>query len=78
MLEEQLVDLVVQAMEKSELENDLIDENATSLLTWQHLSSQLIYFVVVHFASFAHMVTALNEKVKFASLVVDCLSLFFL
>ncbi|TRY84462.1 hypothetical protein DNTS_035817 [Danionella cerebrum] len=53
-LEEQLVDLVVYAMERSETEEQF-DDGGTSQLLWQHLSSQLIFFVLFQFASFPHM-----------------------
>ncbi|KAG7265738.1 hypothetical protein CRUP_035091, partial [Coryphaenoides rupestris] len=55
-LEEQLVDLVVYAMERSETEEHFdADVGGTSQLLWQHLSSQLIFFVLFQFASFPHM-----------------------
>ena len=63
MLEDQLVDLVVMAMERSENE-DSSAENGMNQLLWQHLSSQVIYFVLFQFASFPHMVMSLYEKVK--------------
>lgn len=63
-LEEQLVNLVVVAMERSEEE----DPTETALegidQLWQHLSSQLIFFVLFQFASFPHMVLVLYEKLK--------------
>ena len=62
-LEEQLVDLVVLAMERSENES-VNDDTGLSQLLWQHLSSQLIYFVLFQFASFPHMVLSLYEKVN--------------
>ncbi|XP_041358001.1 mediator of RNA polymerase II transcription subunit 23-like [Gigantopelta aegis] len=62
-LEEQLVDLVVLAMERSENES-VNDDTGLSQLLWQHLSSQLIYFVLFQFASFPHMVLSLYEKLK--------------
>lgn len=62
-LEDQLVDLVVMAMERSENE-DSSAENGMNQLLWQHLSSQVIYFVLFQFASFPHMVMSLYEKVK--------------
>ena len=40
-------------------ENDM----AVSHLLWQHLSSQVIFFVLFQFASFPHMVLALYKKV---------------
>ncbi|XP_046366598.1 mediator of RNA polymerase II transcription subunit 23-like isoform X3 [Haliotis rufescens] len=62
-LEDQLVDLVVVAMERSESEG-VNDDAGLSQLLWQHLSSQLIYFVLFQFASFPHMVMSLYEKLK--------------
>lgn len=56
-LEEQLVALVVIAMERSET------ENADCHWLWLHLSSQLIYFVLFQFASFPNIVMALHDKV---------------
>lgn len=65
MLEEQLVDLVVYAMERSETEEHFdADIGGTSQLLWQHLSSQLIFFVLFQFASFPHMVLSLHQKVR--------------
>lgn len=61
-LEDQLVDMVVQAMESSENEAD-DKESGSNQLLWQHLSSQLIFFVLFQFASFPHMVLTLYEKV---------------
>lgn len=64
-LEEQLVDLVVYAMERSETEEHFdADIGGTSQLLWQHLSSQLIFFVLFQFASFPHMVLSLHQKVR--------------
>lgn len=62
-LEEQLVDLVVMAMERSE-NDDASNDECLSQLLWQHLSSQVIYFVLFQFASFPHMVVSLYEKLK--------------
>lgn len=56
------MDLVVYAMERSETE-EKIDDGGTSQLLWQHLSSQLIFFVLFQFASFPHMVLSLHQKV---------------
>ncbi|XP_065332205.1 mediator of RNA polymerase II transcription subunit 23 isoform X2 [Cloeon dipterum] len=68
-LEEQLVELMVAAMEKSEedipVEEANTEENTLSSarpLLWQHLSSQLIYFVLFQFASFPDIVSALHKK----------------
>jgi mediator of RNA polymerase II transcription subunit 23 len=64
-LEEQLVDLVVLAMQRSETGSDLDNEDGgTNQLLWQHLSSQVIFFVLFQFASFPHMVMALYDKVR--------------
>ena len=63
-LEDQLVDLVVVAMERSENEEPNNEDVTVSELLWQHLSSQLIFFVLFQFASFPHMVLALYEKVS--------------
>ncbi|KAL4235920.1 Mediator of RNA polymerase II transcription subunit 23 [Mactra antiquata] len=62
-LEEQLVNLVVSAMEHSENLESTSDPGLSHLL-WQHLSSQLIYFVLFQFASFPHMVVSLYDKLK--------------
>jgi len=81
-LEEQLVWLVIAAMERSEQEannsassgndgknsNDEIP-NSTHWL-WLHLSSQLIYFVLFQFANFPNIVMALHDKVIFRLLHV--------
>ncbi len=68
-LEEQLVDLVVLAMERSEEESDAStsEENSTHEWLWQHLSSQLIFFVLFQFASFPHMVLSLFNRVRIDS-----------
>ena len=64
-LEEHLVDLVVMAMERSEKMGDAQsnDDLTVSHLLWQHLSSQVIFFVLFQFASFPHIVMALYKKV---------------
>lgn len=68
-LEEQLVWLVISAMEKSEQDdqsNQKSDPNdSTPTHTqwfWLHLSSQLIYFVLFQCATFPNIVNALHEK----------------
>ncbi|KAJ0060887.1 hypothetical protein NL108_001747, partial [Boleophthalmus pectinirostris] len=69
-LEEQLVDLVVYAMERSETEEHFdADIGGTSQLLWQHLSSQLIFFVLFQFASFPHMVLSLHQKLAGRGLI---------
>jgi len=69
-LEDQIVDLIIVAMKRSEetADNDGDDGdddacNTSCLQLWQHLSSQLIFFVLFQFSSFPHMVNALYEKV---------------
>uniref|UniRef100_A0A1B0C838 Mediator of RNA polymerase II transcription subunit 23 n=2 Tax=Lutzomyia longipalpis TaxID=7200 RepID=A0A1B0C838_LUTLO len=73
-LEEQLVWLVISAMERSELESTTsvfqsadpggqCDEKMSSVQwLWLHLSSQLIYFVLFQFANFPTIVMALHDK----------------
>ncbi|XP_066992222.1 mediator of RNA polymerase II transcription subunit 23 isoform X2 [Anabrus simplex] len=60
-LEEQLVELVIIAMERSETELET-DDVTNSHWLWLHLSSQLIYFVLFQFASFPSIVLALHDK----------------
>lgn len=62
MLEEQLVELVISAMERVESKN-LTDQDENHWL-WLHLSSQMIYFVLFQFVVFPNMVNALHEKVS--------------
>ena len=57
-LEEELTNLVVLAMERSE-----VDEDGNNQLLWQHLSSQVIFFVLFQFTSFTDMVLGLYNKV---------------
>ena len=66
-LEDHLVDLVVMAMERSEKMGvaQSSDDLTVSHLLWQHLSSQVIFFVLFQFASFPHMVLALYKKVPY-------------
>jgi len=60
-LEELLVDLVIVAMEKTET---MTDADESHQLLWQHLSSQMIFFILFQFASFPHMVSAIAEKLQ--------------
>lgn len=61
-LEDQLVELIVMAMERSERSGDFADtEILPEMFLWQHLSNHLIYFVLFHHASFPHMVTSLHS-----------------
>nr|XP_023028639.1 mediator of RNA polymerase II transcription subunit 23 [Leptinotarsa decemlineata] len=59
-IEEQLIELVVLALERTEAEGD---EQATQDL-WLHLSSQLIYFVLFQFASFPSLVISLHSRLQ--------------
>ncbi|XP_008216794.1 mediator of RNA polymerase II transcription subunit 23 [Nasonia vitripennis] len=64
-LEEQLVDLVIRTMEKSENEPtpvEGVDGVTTNHWPWLHLSSQIICHVLSQFASFPSFVTAIHEK----------------
>ncbi|XP_049544481.1 mediator of RNA polymerase II transcription subunit 23 [Anopheles darlingi] len=81
-LEEQLVWLVLNAMEYSEKENQTTggqgnggpngehDDGASSHTqwVWLHLSSQLIYFVLFQFATFQNIVNTLHEKLAVRNL----------
>ena len=85
-LEDQIVDLIIVAMERSEKaadgdeatgdDNDDDDGYDTGCFQlWQHLSSQLIFFVLFQFSSFPHMVNALYEKVSVCfsfSVILQC------
>ena len=62
-LEEQLVDLLVLALDRFERDTTA---HGDSQLQWQHLSSQLIYFVLFQFASFSHIVHSLYKKVSYS------------
>jgi len=62
-LEEQLVELIIRAMEKTDKEvTEGTDPEETHWL-WLHISSQLIYFVLFQFSVFPNIVNALYEKV---------------
>jgi mediator of RNA polymerase II transcription subunit 23 len=76
-LEEQIVWLVILAMERSEqqelstseLKSDPNDSTPThNQWLWLHLSSQLIYFVLFQCAAFPNIVNALHEKLASMSL----------
>ncbi|KFB44984.1 AGAP006046-PA-like protein [Anopheles sinensis] len=80
-LEEQLVWLVLNAMEYSEKEgnpggpnaggsgmNDHDDVASHTQWIWLHLSSQLIYFVLFQFATFQNIVNTLHEKLAVRNL----------
>nr|CAI5826621.1 unnamed protein product [Callosobruchus analis] len=59
-IEEQLVELVILALERTEAEGD--DQVTQDL--WLHLSSQLIYFVLFQFASFPSLVMSLHARLQ--------------
>nr|XP_042903708.1 mediator of RNA polymerase II transcription subunit 23 [Parasteatoda tepidariorum] len=61
-LEEQLVELIVSAMEKSENDVEAMEDGGPTQLLWQHLSSQLIYFVLFQYASFPDIIMILHGK----------------
>ncbi|OXA45173.1 Mediator of RNA polymerase II transcription subunit 23 [Folsomia candida] len=70
-LEERLVELILAAMERTEVEmgqtldGQSSDEALPSTLSlWQHLSTQLIFFVLFQFASFPVIVTNLYIKIS--------------
>lgn len=66
-LETELVDLLVDAMERtSEIENLNENDDAyhTIHLQWQHLSAQVIFFVLFQFAVFPEMVETLYRKLS--------------
>ncbi|CAG9138091.1 unnamed protein product [Plutella xylostella] len=60
-LEEQLVELMIIAMEKSEQETET-DEMFSTHWCWLHLSSQVIYLILFGFASFPNIVICLHSK----------------
>lgn len=66
-IEEQLVWLIISAMERTEEEPSKPNENDDSFTSihwlWAHISSQLIYFVLLQYASFPNIVSTLHEKV---------------
>lgn len=62
-LEDQLVELMVIAMEKSEQETETDEDGMSSThWCWLHLSSQVIYLILFGFASFPNIVMGLQEK----------------
>lgn len=63
MLEEQLVELIIRSMERSDKEvSEGVDPEENHWL-WLHISSQLIYFILFQFAVFPSIVNALHDKV---------------
>ena len=61
-LEDQLVEIIINAMKKHE--NDQLGTDEGIRWPWLHLSSQLIYFVLFQFASFPNVVVALYYKLE--------------
>ncbi|KAK3924714.1 Mediator of RNA polymerase II transcription subunit 23 [Frankliniella fusca] len=60
-LENQIVDLIVVAMERAENESHA-EENIHS--TWLHLSSLLIFFVLGHYANFNNLCQSLHQRLS--------------
>ncbi|ODN05213.1 Mediator of RNA polymerase II transcription subunit 23 [Orchesella cincta] len=71
-LEDRLVELVIVAMEKTEAEMNQANDpqsgydeiSAATLWLWQHLSTQLIFFVLFQLASFPHIVMSIHNKLS--------------
>ncbi|XP_058805221.1 mediator of RNA polymerase II transcription subunit 23-like isoform X2 [Phymastichus coffea] len=64
-LEEQLVDLVIRTMEKSENEPVPIENSEGVTIShwpWLHLSSQFIFYVLSQFVNFSTFVIAIHDK----------------
>ncbi|XP_014210874.1 mediator of RNA polymerase II transcription subunit 23 isoform X1 [Copidosoma floridanum] len=64
-LEEQLVDLMIRNMEKSESEStpaEGSDGAISNYWPWLHLSSQLIHYVLFQFVSFPSFVMAIHDR----------------
>lgn len=60
-LEDQLVELMILPMERSEQETE-DDEMSSTHWCWLHLSSQVIYLILTGFASFPNIVMGLHNK----------------
>uniref|UniRef100_A0A1B0BXH5 Mediator of RNA polymerase II transcription subunit 23 n=1 Tax=Glossina palpalis gambiensis TaxID=67801 RepID=A0A1B0BXH5_9MUSC len=70
-LEEELVNLIINAMEMTETTDNAgsgfnapDEQISQNEWVWLHLSSQLIYFVLFQFVSFMHIVLALYDKLS--------------
>lgn len=57
-IEDQLVELIIDALDRTEVDGD-----GTEGL-WQHITSQLIYFVLFNIATFHNVVTTLVSRVQ--------------
>ncbi|CAH4038427.1 mediator of RNA polymerase II transcription subunit 23 isoform X1 [Pieris brassicae] len=60
-LEDQLIELMILPMERGDQENDE-DEMSSTHWCWLHLSSQVIYLILIGFASFPNIVMGLHSK----------------
>lgn len=67
-IEEQMVWLIISAMERTEDDPSKNQENNDKFNSihwlWAHISSQLIYFVLFQYASFPNIVATLHGKVS--------------
>lgn len=64
-LESELVELIIYTMEQSNTEDNFDESDdvyPTNKLQWQHLASQMIYFIIFEFISFPKMVESLHQK----------------
>lgn len=72
-LEERIMELIIMAMEKTEAEMNQASESQSgfeeisgaTLWLWQHLSTQLIFFVLFQFANFPSIVLSIHDKVRY-------------
>lgn len=56
----------MERTEEEPLRTNDNDDSFTSIhWLWAHISSQLIYFVLLQYASFPNIVSTLHEKVNF-------------
>ncbi|XP_075165990.1 mediator complex subunit 23 [Haematobia irritans] len=71
-LEDQLVNLIINAMEMTETNENSVgcgfnvpeEQISQNEWIWLHLSCQLIYFVLFQFVSFMHIIIALYDKLS--------------
>ena len=56
------MDLIVSSMERLEADSSEEARQRAAQL-WQHISAQLIYFVIFYFADFAQLMIKLRTKV---------------
>ncbi|XP_041987313.1 mediator of RNA polymerase II transcription subunit 23 [Aricia agestis] len=62
-LEDQLVELMISPMERTEQENE-DEEMSSNHWCWLHLSSQVIYLILMGFADFPNIVMGLHSKLQ--------------